>query len=99
MSSKINVGDLVWSEYYSRLGVVSRIITDPAFGYSEESPGYDLVDPVHGKDAIVGGEREHGVFERGTSNETHCHLVKLANGYMSAREATQAAIADDEIGD
>lgn len=98
MSSKINIGDLVWTESYSRLGVVSQIITDVDLGYSEADPGYVLVDPLRGKDVIVSGVREHCVYKRGTSIETHCRLVRIANGYASAQACTQLSLHDAEIG-
>lgn len=98
MSSKINIGDLVWSESYSRLGVVSKILTDADLGYSETDPAYVLVDPVRGRDIVVSGVREHSVYKRGTSVETHCRLVRLANGFASAQACTQLALHDDKIG-
>lgn len=98
MSQKIRIGDLVWSEYYSRLGVVSRIITDVS-GYTEAFPGYDLVDPATRTQLVVGGVREHMVIR----SKVHCNLVKLADGYQSAaareQDALHASQAYEEIGD
>jgi len=94
MLAQINEGDLVWSECYGRLGVVSKILTDVS-GYSKETPGFVLVDPVHPVDGVVvSGVREHTVFRDGT----HCKLVKLADGYKSAHLAAQLAIANEELG-
>ena len=94
MSQKIRIGDLVWSEYYSRLGVVSRIITDVS-GYTEAFPGYDLVDPATRTQLVVGGVREHMVIDA----EVHCTLVKLADGYESVRVRALEALRSSALED
>ena len=77
---KYKKGDLLWSQYYSRLGVVSRITTDG--DYSVDDPGYVLADVCNPNKEILFGVREmtrtpDGIFA----------LIKLQDGYSSAAGA------------
>lgn len=82
-STELNLGDLVWSEYYSKLGVVRRIISDlPEQGYTVEDPGYDLCSVSDTTSVIV-----HGIRSETRTNYRNriviYRLIKLADGNIS----------------
>ncbi|MFA5697670.1 MAG: hypothetical protein WC888_04540 [Candidatus Izemoplasmatales bacterium] len=84
-----NIGDLVWSEYYTRLGVVCRIITDlPKGGYTEENPGYDLGSVGDPKVRVVCGAHEEMKCAT-TNGYTIFKLIKIAKGYESVRQSSE----------
>lgn len=75
-------GDLVWSEYYCRLGVVESICDSR--DYSQENVGYNLCDPTNNKNMIAFGVRE--VL---TNADGEFKLIKLANGYKSTMQESK----------
>ena len=79
MIKKFNIGDLVWSEYYNRLGVISKITTNG--DYSEDDPGYTLRSPDGLQQDIVCGVRM--VSTSSNYPNVTFMLIKLADGFNS----------------
>lgn len=85
MIKNFNIGDLVWAEYYNRLGVISKIITDG--DYSDDNPGYTLGSPDGLHQDVVCGVRE--ITTSSNYPNVEFKLIKVADGFRSIVQKTQ----------
>jgi hypothetical protein len=74
--SNLRKGDLVWSQYYTRLGVITKVITTG--DYSPEKPCYALGDVSDPSKTIVSGVREE--CTSASAPNVVFRLIKIADG-------------------